>query len=73
MPEQDLQELLARWQQARNELNKYSAELGFEMKTLEPGKPIEMPAKALTPETIKELDRLQQRVDALWRAYRNAF
>ena len=68
LQEKSPRELLALWQEARDELDRLRAELVVADDVTD--KRIETPPRAFTPETVEDIGRLQQRVDDLWRAYR---
>ena len=61
-------ELLRQWNEAFKELVGLRAQY-IVVETVQPGEDIESP-RPLTPEAFQELDRLQRRVDELWRDYR---
>ena len=63
-------ELLSELNEVRGQLQQLREDLGFVAKTLEHGKPIEMPRRVATPEAMEELKTLERREEELWQTYR---
>ena len=63
-------ELREDWERAKEKLDRLRADYGFIAQDVKPGEEIARPPKALTPEAIEEIQKLEEEVDELWTAYR---
>ena len=63
-------ELMSELNEVRGQFQQLREDLGLVARTIEPGRSIETPRRAVTPEAVEELLALERREEELWQTYR---